>query len=133
MKLIEKINKLGILQTIDDLSGNFFSYLKYIWCLITKQVYFGAYLAAKQGQPIRHYYMQKLVNNHCNKINDKIKILGNRFRAGGSAITWAEAVKKYCKHEGIVLCIDHWNNYLDSLDSKLMRNPQNDEESTKKQ
>lgn len=118
MNLTDKIKKIGLLQVIDDCSGNMFAYFRYLWCLFTKQVYFGSYLAAKQGTSNRHYYMQKMVEYYCQKINDKIKILEIGSWAGGSAITWAEAVKLYSKHGGMVVCIDQWLSFLESLENK---------------
>lgn len=119
MKFIEKIKKVGFLQTLDDLTGNIFSYIRYVGCKLSNRVYIGSYLAATQGKVIRHYYMQKLVEHYCHNVNDAIKILEIGSWAGGSAITWAEALKKYSKQGGMILCIDQWVNYLDSLDSKL--------------
>ncbi len=118
MKLTDKIKKVGWCQTVDDLSGNMFSYFRYLWCRINKRMYFGAYLAAHQGYVIRNCYMQKLVEDYCKNHKDKINILEIGSWAGGSAITWAEAIKKYSKYGGRVLCVDQWISYLGPVNDK---------------
>ena len=118
MEFVEKIKRVGLFQAIDDLMGNFFSYLKYLMCLLNKRTYFGSYLAAKQGKVIRHYFMQKLVENYCENINCQVKILEIGSWAGGSAITWASALERYSQQEGMVLCLDQWRDYINPVDSK---------------
>jgi predicted O-methyltransferase YrrM len=118
MDLTEKITKVGILQTIDDSVGNRFSYLKYLWCRLTQQVYFGPYLAATQGKSIRHFYMQEMIREFCKKHNESLIVLELGSWAGGSAITWAEAIKRYCVNRGKVICIDPWVDYIDSSKNK---------------
>lgn len=119
MKLIEKIKKVGVLQLLDDITGNFFSYLRYLWCRVTNCTYFGSYLASVQGKIYRHYYMQKLMENYCLTANGKIMVLEIGSWAGSSAITWAEAIKRHGKESGMVFCVDPWiNYYIDSLDDK---------------
>lgn len=118
MDLTDKIKRVGLLQTIDDMIGNRFSYLKYLWCKQTHQVYFGSYLAATQGKSIRHYYMQEVVRKYCKNHNESMIILELGSWAGGSAITWAEAIKRYCAKQGRVLCIDPWVDYIDPSKNK---------------
>lgn len=119
MNIKNKIKKIGILHTIDDLLWNRISYIRYKLCLWSKRVYFGSYLAASQGNALRHWHMQKLVEHYCKTLNGKIKILEIGSWAGGSAITWAEAIKKYSRSGGSVLCVDQWSSYFDLKQNNL--------------
>ena len=113
MSLIEKILKVGVLQAIDDMVGNRFSYFKYLWCKLRHKVYFGSFLASAQGKSVRHYYMQELVKEYCKNRNEPLMVLELGSWAGGSAITWADAIKRYCVKQGKVLCIDSWVDYIE--------------------
>lgn len=114
MNFIEKTRKLGLTKTLDDISGNKLSYLRYLSCRLRGKIYFGSYLAAIQGKSIRHFYMQELVRQYNgNNGHGPVTILEIGSWAGGSAITWAEAVKKYARTGGNVLCIDPWKDYID--------------------
>ena len=87
---------------------------RYKDCLINGRPYFGSYMFALQGEPIRHVYMQELVRLVCSTNNQcEMKILEIGSWAGGSAISWAEAVKKFNNSNGEVVCIDHWAPYFD--------------------
>jgi predicted O-methyltransferase YrrM len=69
---------------------------------------------AFQGVPKRHAYMQALVDLLSRgKPRQPVKILEVGSWAGGSAITWAKALKKYCG-EGQVVCVDQWQPYFDT-------------------
>jgi len=113
MNIKDKIKKIGLTQTIDDIAGNRFSYLKFLWCKLTHRIYFGSYLGASQGKPIRHFYMQEIVREYCKTHKETISLLELGSWAGGSAITWAEAIKRDCPKRGRVICIDPWIDYLD--------------------
>lgn len=90
------------------------SYLKYRYKIATGKVFFGEFMAARQGDPRRHYYMQMLVKNECyGQDKGKFMILEVGSWAGGSAITWAEAVKKYNPAGGEIICVDPWVDYID--------------------
>lgn len=118
MKFVEKIKKVGLFQAVDDSIGNFFSYFKYLVSLLNKKTYFGSYLASKQGKTVRHYFMQKLVENYCKNLDREIKILEIGSWAGGSAITWVDALEKYSQKKGMLLCLDQWRDYLNPIDKK---------------
>jgi len=80
-------------------------------CIKKGEPYFGHYLAATQGTR-RHYYMQKILENYSKQTNNEpVLILEIGSWAGGSAITWAEALKKYCSSNGRIFCIDPWKSY----------------------
>jgi predicted O-methyltransferase YrrM len=69
---------------------------------------------AGQGHPIRHAYMQFLVELLCKRREGKpFKILEIGSWAGGSAITFAEAIKKFNQGRGLVICLDPWKLYFD--------------------
>lgn len=119
MKFEDKIRRVGFAKTIDDLFGNRFSYLHYLWCKLTNRVYFGSYLAATQGKKVRHYYMQGVIKEYCKRFEGNMKILEVGSWAGGSAITWADAIKSYSRQRGMVLCIDPWIDYIDTAKDSL--------------
>ena len=57
--------------------------------------------------------MQELVRLVCSSNNNsEIKILEIGSWAGGSAISWAEAIQKYNNSNGTVVCIDPWVPYF---------------------
>jgi predicted O-methyltransferase YrrM len=57
--------------------------------------------------------MQFLVEALCNGRGEKpLYILEIGSWAGGSAITWAEAIKKHNQGRGRVICIDPWKLYF---------------------
>jgi tetratricopeptide (TPR) repeat protein len=89
-------------------------YRYYSYCMSNNKPYFGKVMWALQGDPIRHAYMQCLVQAQCRDRGEKpFHILEIGSWAGGSAITWAEAIKKWNKGKGRVVCIDPWKSYFD--------------------
>ena len=88
--------------------------LNYRKCLFLGKVYFGPYMAARQGDVKRCYFMQKLVEHEIARGGfKKFRILEIGSWAGGSTITWAEAVKNSgC--QGGIYCVDHWADYHSS-------------------
>lgn len=112
MEFLDKVRRIGLGRAVDDQSGNFFAYLRYRICRMADKPYFGSYLAATQGKVRRHYYMQELVKNYCAGKSEAITILEIGSWAGGSAITWGEAIKRYSAGSGILYCLDPWTSYL---------------------
>ena len=94
---------------------DFFEDRHYDYCLSHKIPYFGRRMAALQGNPVRHAYMDRLVSLECRNGVSRFNILEIGSWAGGSAITWALALLKYNKGDGVVLCVDPWCQYFDSL------------------
>ena len=89
-------------------------YRYYSYCMSNNKPYFGKVMWALQGDPIRHAYMECLVEAQCRDRGERpFQILEIGSWAGGSAITWAEAIKKYNKGKGRVVCIDPWTLYFD--------------------
>jgi hypothetical protein len=97
-------------MTVDWLEKEFYEY-----CLTHDQPYFGTVMYALQGSPIRHAYMQLLVEQECRPGGDRpFNILEVGSWAGGSAITWAAALKKFNNGRGFVICLDKWQQYFQS-------------------
>jgi Flp pilus assembly protein TadD/predicted O-methyltransferase YrrM len=102
-------------------------YQYYEYCLKNNKPYFGKVMWALQGVPIRHAYMQCLVETQCRERTEKsFNILEIGSWAGGSALTWAEAIKKFNQGKGRVFCIDPWKLYFDP--SKYSDLPQDQQE-----
>lgn len=82
-------------------------------CIANKAPYFGRIMRASQGSPIRHAYMQALIAFECRtRAGKPYHILEIGSWAGGSAITWADAIRKYNNGKGAVTCIDAWQLYF---------------------
>ena len=90
------------------------------------------------GRPIRHGYMQKLVELECEARRKSLVVppVGGTPRddfqyfvleigswAGGSTITFAEAIKKYNGDQGRVVAVDAWRNFhgKDHIEKKSHR------------
>ena len=82
-------------------------------CMTLNRPYFGTIMAAKQGNPRRHWYMQCIVEQECLQSERlPFAILEIGSWAGGSAITWAQAIKKFANGNGLVICMDPWVQYM---------------------
>lgn len=76
--------------------------------------YFGHVMWAAQGLPLRHVVMQELIRIEVGRLQSRrFHILEVGSWAGGSAITWAEAIKRYQRGNGFVVCVDPWEPYFD--------------------
>lgn len=114
MKLFKKIQQVGLLKTIDDSLFNFFSFVDYKWKKLNHQPYFGSYLFSKQGNVLRHYYLEKLIEQYCTRFNnDSCKFIEIGSWAGGSAITICKALEKH-SHNSKLFCIDNWSPYFNN-------------------
>jgi predicted O-methyltransferase YrrM/chaperonin cofactor prefoldin len=78
-------------------------------------VVLGGYLRSMQGDPVRHGYMQLLVDLAVRARGNggPIRILEIGSWAGGSAITWANGIERFAQRNGQVICVDPWREYLD--------------------
>lgn len=86
---------------------------RYAHCLAKGQPYFGTHMGALQGQPIRHAYMDLLVQRECgSRTHRPLHLLEIGSWAGGSAITWANALKRHHPESGLVFCVDPWKTYF---------------------
>lgn len=88
----------------------------YDFCRERRRPYFGRHMWASQGLPLRHVVMQELVRLQASlQPGRPLRILEVGSWAGGSAITWAEALKRYAGG-GQVLCVDPWKPYFKMVD-----------------
>ena len=103
----------GLASTIRD---RFLEDKGEIWefrrCLTDGKPYFGPVMASRQGVADRHGYMQGIIEMECSG-GDKAyyRILEIGSWAGGSAITWSDAIKKFNGGNGSVICVDPWIRY----------------------
>ncbi len=94
----------------------------YQYCQESRRPYFGKIMWASQGLPLRHAIMQEVVRLEAvHTGTDPFHILEVGSWAGGSAITWAEALCKFYKGNGQVFCVDPWKPYFDMADRPEMR------------
>ncbi|WHZ14751.1 MAG: Glycosyltransferase [Nitrospira sp.] len=86
----------------------------YQFCREQRRPYFGRVMWASQGLPLRHVVMQELVRlEAARQGTTPFRILEVGSWAGGSAITWADALTRYCQANGDVVCVDPWKPYFD--------------------
>lgn len=99
-----------------------FEWLRFKFAMIFGRPYFGPIMAAKMGRVIRHGYMSKLVELECERkkkpfiveaIQDdfQYEVLEIGSWAGGSTITFAEALKKYNGGRGKIIAVDAWQSF----------------------
>lgn len=91
-----------------------FEWCRYQFCMIFGLPYFGLIYGATQGNPIKHFFMNRLTQQEIHSRTSKkpFLILEIGSWAGGSAITFAKAMQNTSK-EGSVFCIDQWFPYFD--------------------
>ncbi len=86
----------------------------YQFCRERLRPYFGRVMWASQGLPLRHVVMQELVRLEASRQGTgPFHILEVGSWAGGSAITWAEALTRHHRANGRVVCVDPWKPYFD--------------------
>lgn len=86
----------------------------YQFCREQLRPYFGRVMWASQGLPLRHVVMQELVRLEASRQGaGPFHILEVGSWAGGSAITWAEALTRHHRADGRVVCVDPWKPYFD--------------------
>ena len=86
----------------------------YQFCREQMRPYFGRVMWASQGLPLRHVVMQELIRLEAvRQGKEPFHILEVGSWAGGSAITWAEALTRHHQANGQVLCVDPWKPYFD--------------------
>jgi hypothetical protein len=106
---------LVFLESLYHLTCLPFGYVSYILHRLMNRPYFGIWLASAQGHPGRFKYMTQcidsLVDNGEPKLAKDLRILEIGAYAGGSAIVWGQALKKYGIANGKVISIDPWDSY----------------------
>ena len=86
----------------------------YQFCREQMRPYFGRVMWASQGLPLRHVVMQELVRLETSRRGTApFEILEVGSWAGGSAITWADALTRHHQSNGRVVCVDPWKPYFD--------------------
>ena len=86
----------------------------YEFCRASRRPYFGRVMWASQGLPLRHVVMQELVRLEAiRRRTEPFHILEVGSWAGGSAITWADALTRYHQANGRVVCVDPWKPYFE--------------------
>lgn len=96
----------------------------YKYCLENDIPYFGSIMRAFQGEVKRHSVMQLLLKQECQD-QAPFEILEIGSWAGGSAITWADALRRFNQSKGTITCIDSWTPYFnleETYDPALGRN-----------
>jgi len=89
-------------------------YFRYRYCVCTDRPYFGRVLASNQGSLDRYEFMHHLVQlENGRKTWPGYNIMEIGSWAGGSAIVWADAIRKYNHGKGRVICVDLWESYFD--------------------
>jgi len=95
----------------------------YQYTLWTNKPYFGPVMLAYGPSPLRIPYMEKVVELEiANSPEGYYKVMEIGSWVGGSAIVWAEALKKLKDKKGLVVCVDAWESYLGQAD--LINTPQ---------
>ena len=89
------------------------SYERLAHALLQGRQYYGPALRSLQGLPERHRCMQPVVEAAAAMAGDRpLNVLEIGSWAGGSAVSWALAVKALPR-AGRVLCVDAWKPYFD--------------------
>ncbi|MDA1274877.1 MAG: class I SAM-dependent methyltransferase [Verrucomicrobia bacterium] len=97
--------------------------LIYKTCLLSERPYFGSHLHATQGLIVRHVFMRSLLLNEvARNQGERVNVLEIGSWAGGSAITWASALKSVGA-SGRIFCVDPWKPYVgaENIESRDMR------------
>jgi hypothetical protein len=80
----------------------------------TGRSYFGSGLRSLQGLPIRHAYMDATIRVLTRSFpNRPLRLLEIGSWAGGSTVTWAKALARHHAANGVIYCVDPWEEYLD--------------------
>ena len=77
--------------------------------------YFGGKTEGFQGFPIRHFFMAGTIHKMAQSIPE-LKLLEVGSWTGSSALTWSQAIGKFCSGGGTILCVDPWTLYFDTKD-----------------
>src|SRR6266403_5680313 len=85
--------------------------------LLSGKPYFGLALRAMQGVPERHEYflpiVSSVISSSARRKGGTVEILEIGSCAGGSAITWALALRQ-TGAAGKVTCVDPWKPYFNT-------------------
>jgi predicted O-methyltransferase YrrM len=129
LKLIQKygsidFGKIVVERALDRLTAGAVSRFFFQRAMSAGHVYFGEHLGARQGVLGRHFFMYQLASREAARGEDNpFRILEIGSYAGGSAITWALALKSQPTRTGEVVCVDPWRNYLSDEDIQASATP----------
>lgn len=107
IKRLIKSNKLAHRLAVALLkirNWQFLGWLSYLGHRRSGKPYFGAYLFSKQGSPIRHHYIQAVID----QLDGPVRALEIGSWAGGSAISIAEKLRA---KGGSLVAVDSWEPY----------------------
>ncbi|MDD9906789.1 MAG: class I SAM-dependent methyltransferase [Rhodospirillaceae bacterium] len=79
--------------------------------LFPDRPYFGGATAGIQGERVRHFFMSAAVSLAAQS-SPALSILEIGSWTGSSTLTWAQALDRYCRDQGKVLCVDPWLPYF---------------------
>jgi len=118
--VLKRVGNFRVLRLLDDLYHLVclpFGFVNYVIHRLLNRPYFGIWLASAQGNPGRFPYMAKsakyLAANSSPDVARGMRILEIGAYAGGSAMTWGQALKQLDATEGRVVSVDPWNSYFD--------------------
>jgi predicted O-methyltransferase YrrM len=83
--------------------------------LFPDEPYFLGRTAGLQGFPVRHVFMVGTIDKLAQS-NPNLKLLEVGSWTGSSALTWSQAISKFCSGGGTVLCVDPWAPYFNEKD-----------------
>ncbi len=82
------------------------------FCKAQGHTYFGKVMWASQGLPLRHAYMQHLLRDMVGREQPaSFRLLEVGSWAGGSVLTWAEALKSSHRGPASIICVDGWKPF----------------------
>src|SRR6185436_1450525 len=119
------LSKIVAERFLDRLTAGAVSRFFFERAMDTGHVYFGEHLGARQGVLRRHFFMYRLASLEVSREpTTPFRVLEVGTYAGGSAITWALAIKsKSHPSSGSVVCVDPWRNYLTKEDIEASATP----------
>ena len=83
--------------------------------LVTKEPYFGTLMGAEQINPHRMACARNLIREAPERAREApLRILEIGSWSGGSAIVFAKAIQEFHAGNGIVVCVDPWESYIDT-------------------
>jgi predicted O-methyltransferase YrrM len=101
-------------DSVQQKNGLDLEYAYYRFCREQMRPYFGLVMWAFQGLALRHVVMQEILRMEAAGLHSRpLRILEVGSWAGGSAITWAEAAKRYHRGSSCIICVDPWKPYFD--------------------
>jgi len=108
LKVLKAYSSLRLWHSSHGLSAR----LAFRRCIAQGRPYFGHVMAAQQGDPKRYQYMERIVELECVRKRESYIIPEIGSWASGSAIIWANAIKRFNDGRGMEICVDAWIQYI---------------------